>query len=182
MSSKNEQDNKDNVFVEKALQGDLEAFEMLVKKYQASLIALAANMLADADEACDIAQETFLQVYKNLGRFDQTKSFKTWLFSIAVKRAIDRTRKMRSFIAYFNQKTREMNPQPAPRHETTRIEDSHLFSPLLKRLNQRERTAISLKVNEGYTAKEIGEVLGCSESTARVHLFNARKRLKEVMK
>lgn len=153
---------------------------MLVKKYQSPLIAVAWNILGDPDEARDVAQETFLQVYTKLGQYDPTRSFKTWLYAIAVKRSIDRTRKARSFINYFNKRTREGNPAPAPKYE--RIEDSEIFHPLLKKLNQKERTAISLKINEGYSAKEISEVLSCSESTARVHLFNARKKLREVMK
>lgn len=171
---------QDNVIIEKSLQGDPEAFAGLVKKYQASLIALAWNILGDPDDARDIAQESFLQAYTHLERFDINRSFKTWLFSIAVKRSIDRTRKKKSFLKYFNLQTKEMNPGVEERGKS--IEDSELFYPLLKKLNQKERTAISLKVNEGYSAREIGEVIKCSENTARVHLFNARKKLKELIK
>lgn len=171
---------QDNIIIEKSLKGDVEAFEVLVKKYQPSLIALAWNILGDPDEARDVAQETFFQVYTHLDRFDLTKNFKTWLFSIAVKRSIDHTRKRKSFLKYFNLQTKEMNPAAQP--ETIGIEESEMFNPLLKKLKQKERIAISLKVNGGYSAKEIAAVIDCSESTARVHLFNARKKLKELIK
>lgn len=171
---------QDNILIEKSLQGDLEAFEGLVKKYQASLIALAWNTLGDPDDARDVAQETFIQAYIHLEKFDFNRSFKTWLFSIAVKRSIDRVRKKRSFLKYFDMQTKEMNP--GVKQKEKRIEESEIFYPLLKKLNQKERAAISLKVNEGYSAKEIAEVIKCSESTARVHLFNARKKLKELIK
>lgn len=170
---------QDNIIIEQSLRGDPEAFETLVKKYQASLIALTWNILGDADEARDMAQETFIQVYTHLERFDRTRSFKTWIFSIAVKRSIDRIRKKKSFLKYFNNQTKEMNPVVEQRNK--RIEESEIFSPLLKKLNHKERAAISLKVNEGFSAKEIAEVIKCSESTARVHLFNAKKKLKELM-
>ena len=171
---------QDNIIIEKALKGDIEAFEALVKKYQASLIALAWNILGDPDDARDVAQETFFQVYTHLDRFDLKRNFKTWLFSIAVKRSIDHTRKKKSFFKYFNLQTKEMNP--GAKTKAVDIEDSEIFYPLLKKLKHKERIAISLKVNEGYSAKEIAAVINCSESTARVHLFNARKKLKELIK
>lgn len=60
-------------------------------------------------------------------------------------------------------------------------EPEPLPSSLLKRLSPRERTALSLWANEGYTAKDISEVLECSASTARVYLFNARKKIKALL-
>jgi RNA polymerase sigma-70 factor, ECF subfamily len=167
----------DNIFIEKSLQGDLEAFAGLVKKYQESVIALGWNILGDRDEARDIAQETFIQAFTHLERFDATRSFKTWIFSIAAKRSIDRLRRQKSFWKYFNRQTKEQYLETA--QTNMMIEDSRVFSPLLKRLNPKERMAISLKINEGYSAKEIGAVIKCSESTARVHLFNAKKKLKQ---
>lgn len=167
----------DNIIIEKSLQGDLEAFAGLVKKYQQALIALGWNILGDRDEARDIAQETFIQVFTHLERFDMTRSFKTWIFSIAVKRSIDRIRRQKSFWKYFNRQTKEQSLETT--QTNMRIEESQVFSPLLKRLNPKERMAISLKINEGYSAKEIGEVIKCSENTTRVHLFNAKKKLKK---
>ncbi len=170
---------QDDIVIERSLQGDPEAFEALVKKYQSSLIALTWNILGDPDEACDMVQETFLQVYTHLERFDRTRSFKTWIFSIAVKRCIDRIRKKKSFLKYFNRQTKEINP--VVERKNKRIEEPEIFSPLLKKLNHKERVAISLKVNEGFSAREISEIIKCSESTVRVHLFNAKKKLKELI-
>ncbi|MCI0470859.1 MAG: sigma-70 family RNA polymerase sigma factor [Candidatus Aminicenantes bacterium] len=167
----------DNIIIEKSLQGDLEAFAGLVKKYQDALVALGWNILGDRDDARDVAQEAFIQAFTHLERFDTTRSFKTWIFSIAVKRSIDRLRRQKSSWKYFNRQTKEQCLETAQTNIS--IEDSRVFSPLLKRLNPKERMAISLKINEGYSAKEIGEVIRCSESTARVHLFNAKKKLKK---
>jgi RNA polymerase sigma factor (sigma-70 family) len=58
------------------------------------------------------------------------------------------------------------------------IEESPLFYPLLKVLNAKERSALSLKLNENYSAREIAEILKCSENTVRVHLYRARRKLK----
>lgn len=167
----------DILFIDRVLAGDIDAFETLVTRYQASLLALAANMLGDRDEARDVAQETFLQAYSGLVRFDRARDFKTWLLAIGVKRCLDRLRRKKTFLKYFQKEMREGNPglfKPV-----RSIEESEFFYPLLKKLKQKERTAVSLWVNEGFQAREIGAVIGCSEATARVHLFNARKKLKK---
>jgi RNA polymerase sigma-70 factor (ECF subfamily) len=167
----------DILLVDRVLQGEESAFESLVIKYQATLRALATNMLGDRDEARDVAQETFLQAYSGLSRFDRARNFKTWLLAIGVKRCLDRLRRKKTSWKYFHQETQERNPglvKPA-----RSIEESEIFYPLLKKLNQKERTAVSLWVNEDFQAREIGAVIGCSEATARVHLFNARKKLKK---
>ncbi len=167
--------------IKKTLDGELAAFEALVTKYQATLLALAWNMMGDRDEACDVIQETFLQAYTNLERFDISRNFKTWLFSIAAKRCIDRLRKNRSFLKYFNFRSKEIKENNHRLEPFTPIEQSETFLPILKSLNPKERIAICLKTNEDYSAAEIAKVIACSEATARVHLFNARRKLKETL-
>lgn len=170
---------EENRIVQRAMHGDLEAFEVLVKRHQSSMIALAFNILGDKDDACDVVQEAFVRAYANLERFDLERNFKTWILSITSKRCIDRIRKNRSFLKYFLHETRNKeNFAPNPGYK---LEDSHIFSPLLRILKPKERLAIGLKINEDYTALEIAQVLGCSESTARVHLFNARKKLRKAL-
>ncbi|MCP2618637.1 RNA polymerase sigma factor [Candidatus Aminicenantes bacterium AC-335-A11] len=152
---------------------------MLVKKYEKNVLCLAWNILGNREEAEDVTQETFIQAYLSLNRFDTKRSFKNWLYSIAYKRCIDRKRKEKSFYKFvkkfiYGEKLR-INI------EKEGIEYSERFAPLLSKLNEKERTAIILKINEGYSAKEIAEVLNCAESTARVHLFNARRKLKKLL-
>ena len=62
-----------------------------------------------------------------------------------------------------------------------RIEHSEIFNPILNKLNEKERAVLSLKINEGYTSKEIGYALNCGESTVRVHVFNAKRKLKRFL-
>lgn len=64
---------------------------------------------------------------------------------------------------------------------TNRIEDSEIFFPALKELSTKERVAITLKINDAYSASEIADVLGCAESTARVYLFHAKKKLRKIL-
>lgn len=72
----------------------MNAFGLIVKKYQSTLLSISWNILRDMEEAKDSVQEAFLQAFQNLKKFDKKGSFKNWLFSIAYKRAIDRKRRM----------------------------------------------------------------------------------------
>ncbi len=168
----------DNQLIETCLQGRRDCFEPLVRKYQGSVYALALNVLGNGDDAKDAAQETFVQAYVNLDRFDRARNFKTWLLSIAVKRCLDLLRKRKSILGYFLKQTANKRA-PGPPAPFKGVEESDIFRPLLKRIKGKERIALLLKMNEGYSAAEIAEVLGCSPVTARVHLFNAKKQLKE---
>lgn len=152
----------------------MDAFGLIVRKYQSSLISLSWNILRDIEEAKDSVQETFLQVLQNLNKFDQKRNFKNWLFSIAYKRAIDRKRK----ITFILKKIKEFRKN---RNEVVKDNHQEVWD-LLQKLNKKERTAILLQSLEGFSAREIGEVLSCSENTVRVHIFNARKKLKRLMK
>jgi RNA polymerase sigma-70 factor (ECF subfamily) len=165
--------------IKTCLNGSVDAFETLVEHYQSRVIALAWNILGDPDEAKDTAQDTFIQAFKNLHRFDMKRNFKTWLMGITVKRAIDRIRKQKSFLKFFKHLTENANFHiPANIH---RIEDTEIFYPLLKILTEKERAAVTLKINDGYSAREIGAILNCSEATARVYLFKAKKKLKKAL-
>ena len=83
----------DNEIITRCLSGEMEAFELLVRKYQSSLLSLSWHIMGDKEEARDITQEAFIQSYKNLDRFDAGKSFKNWIFAIAYRRCLDRIKK-----------------------------------------------------------------------------------------
>jgi len=62
------------------------------------------------------------------------------------------------------------------------IEDTLILQDLLKKLNGKERSILTLQLNEGFAAKDLGEIFNCSENTIRVHLFKARQKLKKALK
>jgi len=164
--------------IDACLAGKTDAFEILVQRYESHVKALAWNITGNPEEALEISQETFLQAFKNLHLFDPNRTFKNWLLGITIKRSIDKQRKQKSFLNFFQRFSNE---------STLTIEDyqpldvSSIFLPLLKHLNQRERIALSLNYNENYTAKEIGEFLNCSDNSVRVLLFKAKKKLKKAL-
>lgn len=162
--------------IRNAQQGDREAFGELACRHEKKLLALCWNMTGDRDEARDAAQEALLQAFQNLERFDAGRSFIKWLLGIGAKRCLDRLRARRTFRRFFQNYVQERRGQGGRRDQA--LVDSGCTGRILQKLSGRERTAISLAVFEDFSAREIAAVLGCSENTARVHLFNARSKLK----
>jgi len=89
---------QDKEIILRCLKGEIEAFEILVKKYEKNVLCLAWNILGNKEEAEDVAQETFIQAYLSLNKFDMKRSFKNWLYSIAYRRGSDRKRKEKVFL------------------------------------------------------------------------------------
>jgi len=168
----------ENTWIEKVLQGDPAAFESLVGKYQARLVAFLWNLLGSGEDARDAAQDAFIQAYIKLGQFDRSRSFRSWLFAIAFNRGIDLLRRKRSFHRFWGREA-SAGDQPAAPGGAAAIEDSPIWGQVLGRVTPQERSVLALKYNEGCEAAEIAAMLGCSESTVRVHLLNARRKLKK---
>jgi RNA polymerase sigma factor (sigma-70 family) len=175
----------DLALVERCRAGDMAAFEALVNKYQASLLSVTWSLLGNREDARDATQEAFLSAFAHLNGFDSGRSFKTWLFAIAWKRCLDMKRRQRTARTYARRLGHPPDPAPAPPAGIgppgpVPLEDSETFSRALRTLGPKERLALCLKMNEGYTAGEIAEVLGCAESSARVYVFNAIRRLRDL--
>jgi len=168
----------ENNRIERVLQGDPAAFECLVRKYQARLVAFLWNLLGSGDDARDAAQEAFIRAYANLGRFDRSRDFKNWLFAIAYNRGIDLLRRKRSFRFFWEQEKASGSAGTACPPAADPIEVSPFWQPVLRKLTAQERSVLALKCNEDFSCGEIATALGCSESTVRVHLLHARRKLK----
>jgi len=153
---------------------------MIVERYTAPAIALAMNILGNRDDAEDACQELFIQVYRHLKSYDKDKSFKNWVYTILYRRCLDNLKRRRRSAELVKKLGRE-SVLAAPANPGHSHPPRSLPSDLLERLKAKERTALCLWANEGYTAQEIGEVLRCSASTVRVYLFQARKKIKKLL-
>lgn len=167
----------ENEIVAACLQGQGEEFRQIVDSYKGPVMALAMNILGNRQDAEDACQETFIQVYRNLGHFDPQKSFRNWIFTILYRRCLDQLKKKRRFQNAFN-KAKHETPRGTPPEAAGAGRQQSLSKEILGRLRPKERIVLTLWANDGFTAAEISDVLRCSPSTARVYLFNARKKIK----
>ena len=173
---------EENEIITRCLNGDTEAFAMIVTRYQEPLMALCWSLLRNPEEARDATQDAFVQAFRHLGRYDPSRSLKNWLYSIAYHRCLDKIRKEKSFILYMRKGAAVEFDHGSGDSHFSNPDFSDGINRLLGRLQDRERIALLLKVRDGYTAVEIAQIFDCAESTARVYLFNARRKLRKWMK
>jgi len=171
----------DNALVRRCLEGNMESYRTLMDRYREQAMALALNILANYQDAQDACQEAFLKAFQNLDRFDLERNFKNWFYALLSHVCLDQVRKrnrFRHFIGRLRGQDRLTESVSAPNPGVP----TYQAMGLLSRLRPKERTAIYLWSQEGYSGAEIAAVLGCSPKTAHVHLFRARARLKAILK
>lgn len=168
--------DEDILFVERFLEGDVQAFEILYRRYYEKVYALAHGILLTHDETQDAVQEIFALVYRNLHRFDKRSRFGTWLFRVSVNRAIQEARK-RKYVK------RIVNLTEAADRAATPSEYESL-DPKIERalisLSPQDRAIIALFYWDELNLNEIADSLGCNVNAAKTRLYRARERFRIV--
>jgi RNA polymerase sigma-70 factor, ECF subfamily len=173
----------DQELVIRALDGDQDSFAILVERHQQAVYNLTYRMLRNAREAEDAAQEAFLRAYQHLKRYDASRSFKTWLMSIASNHCIDRIRKRRLTWLSIDE---PLPPHPAlnsnapaPEAAAVASEASEAMQELLDELAPDYRAAVILRYWYDLSYTEIAESLDTTESAIKSRLYRARQMLAE---
>jgi RNA polymerase sigma-70 factor, ECF subfamily len=165
--------------LQKALQGDDEAFAVIVETYQRPVYNLCYRMLGDPVDAEDAAQETFWRAYQNLKRYDPARPFATWLLSIAAHYCIDQQRKRRIPLLSMDLLPDEAVPDSAPNPEKVvgELEESAQMRRLLANLGPQDRAAVILRYWYEFSEDEIARSLSLTVSAVKSRLHRARKEL-----
>ena len=165
--------------------GNALAFELLVERYQNSLFNFVFKMLRDYSAAEELVQEVFLKVYQALPRFEVIPNARpsSWIFKIAYNLSINEIKRRRR-LSEFKKKALEHGDEKTGQEslESIRIkelENEVIFA--LKKLPERQRAALLLRVNEDLSYREISQVLNVSVSSVEALIFRARKYLKEYL-
>ncbi|GAB4470275.1 MAG: sigma-70 family RNA polymerase sigma factor [Anaerolineales bacterium] len=168
-------------WIRQALAGDSEAFVQLIEIYQRSVFNLCYRMLGNAEDAEDAAQETFLRAFRSLRKYDQGRSFATWLLSIAAHYCIDQIRK-RKMIVFSLEDVPELefaHHGPLPEAAVGLREDQQRVQQLLKMLSETDRAAIILYYWYDFSYEEIAQTLSLTVSAVKSRLHRARRALAE---
>jgi RNA polymerase sigma-70 factor (ECF subfamily) len=180
-------DADETELLERARNGDSQAFGALVERYQRRVVGVAQAVVHNQDDAVELAQETFVRAYENLSKFESRSSFSTWLYRIAANLAIDfRRREGRHQVLRGEDAETEINRIPSPRgdsyQETARTELSQRINGALKELTSEHRAVILLREVEGLSYDEISDVLHVPRGTVMSRLHYARSRMREILK
>ncbi|KPC75618.1 hypothetical protein ADL26_05820 [Thermoactinomyces vulgaris] len=171
--------HKDSHYVEKALNGDLDAFDALVHKYKDRTYRMVMRMIPHPEDAKDITQEVFILVYRHLHQFHLDKRFSSWLYQITVNRCLDELRKRKGKqTVTINEDW--INDDATP--ESQLIEREGLQAAVdhhLSLLPPQHRAVFLLRYVDDLSYGEISEVLGITTTQVRNILYRARQKLKE---
>ena len=176
---------QDQEWVASVQDGDDAAFEALMDRYQAPILAFIYRMTSKADEAQDIAQEVFVRAYRAIRapRFHLKKaSLSTWLFQIARNAAIDALRRQTRKPTDSLEKMpgmRDALPDPGalPDQQVAANELQDRIAHALRRLPEDQRTAIVLSVYHDQSHADIAAILHCSTKSIETRIYRARKKL-----
>jgi len=182
----------DSSLVRRYLDGERFAFQELVERYQERLLNFIYRTIGDRDRAEDLVQETFVRVYRHLHRFDQTKKFSTWAYTIASNLAKNELRnRSRTPLVLFQamRKSWDADHRPLEFEDSTYAPDD-LFrkrnlratvEAAVSELPEHHRVVFVLREMEGKTYEEISEITGVTLGTVKSRLNRARNRFARII-
>jgi len=158
--------------------GDSRAFEVLVRRYQSPVLAIARRFARDLDDAEDLAQRAFINAAGRAGGW-RGGSFKSWLFRIVVNLAKNHLRDTARFEHGEDAHEREMPPgEPDAQERLERADRQRMLREAIARLPRRQREVLLLRIDGDLPFAEIASTLGITEVNAKVNFHHAVQRLK----
>jgi len=179
--------NEDMVLVQRARNGDLAAYDGLVRRHQERIYATLYHMTSNHEDANDLAQEAFIKAFQALRSFKGGSSFYTWVYRIAVNKTLNflKQRKNKTqmslddldFNAEHDPDLVALISDKTPRREVVLAELQEKLNTAMQRLSEPHRLVVTLHDVQGQSHKEIAEIMDCNVGTVRSRLFYARQQL-----
>jgi RNA polymerase sigma-70 factor, ECF subfamily len=178
--------------IERARNGERAAFDSLVGIYKGKAFALAYNFTGNTEDAKDVLQEAFVKAYLNIKKFRGGSTFYTWFYRILLNQYKDILRRKRTRIKVLvdapgpmdendDAPAEAVDNSPGPGTALLNKEIREKADEAINMLPEKQKTTFILKHMHGMKLSEIAGIIGCSESTAKVHLFRATKNLQKAL-
>jgi len=176
----------DRSCLERWKKGDKKAFEEIVRTLASDAFLIALAFVGNEEDARDLSQDAFIKAYQARERFDASKPFRPWFYSILRNHCINfLNRSCRSGEGLFwggrTDRERFASSQPGPAERLEREERRKMLMAAVERLSFEHREIIVLKNFKGYSYREIAEILGIPIGTVMSRLYYARKMLKRLI-
>ena len=169
-----EVDDRDLVL--RARKGQVESYNALVSRWETRIYNYLYRFTANAEDAMDVSQDTFLKAFQNLARLDDAGRFGPWLYRIAHNEAISHLRRRKPESELTDRAVGgSQGGRMAPVEVTLAVESA------LSRLSEEQREAVILKVYEGFKFDEIAEILECPASTIKSRVYTGLESLKSIL-
>ncbi len=175
----------DNAIVRKVVEGDLGAYELLMRRYNQRLYRAARAILRDDAEAEDVLQETYVRAYEHLKQFAGEAQFSTWLTRIAVNECLSRLRRRKRVAGLRSQRGEEAptmdslkSPEAGPDEQLLENETRCVLESAIDALPKSYRTVFVLREVEGMSTAETAAALDLTEETVKIRLHRSRRMLR----
>jgi RNA polymerase sigma-70 factor (ECF subfamily) len=183
---------EDTALVNAYLGGETRTFDVLVERYQTRLLNFVYRIVGDRERAEDLVQEVFVRVYRHLGRFDRSKKFSTWIYTIASNLAKNELRnRSRNPLVLFTSMMKGWEDEERPlefEDPTSRPDDlfrkrhvRELVESSVAQLPTHHREVFVLREIEGRSYEEIAEITHCNLGTVKSRLNRARNSFAEII-
>jgi RNA polymerase sigma-70 factor, ECF subfamily len=167
------------------LSGDEQAIELLVRQYESDVFRLALSIVGDVAEANEITQETFIAMLRSLRSYEERKSFKAWLYTIALNLSRSHLRKRKTLEKLRNTLSTlfriESQKLPSPEEAVILNQQEQALWDQLNGMDEKFRTVVVLRYFHELSIAEISEILSVNEGTIHSRLHTARERLKQAL-
>ena len=166
-----------------AAQGDLRSFEEIYKAASGFVYNVSLKVTGNNEDACEITQDVFMKVHKNLKSFERRSSLKTWLYRITVNTALNYKRRTSQELQKRvepDDKIQYADKKNATKEMIDQQDNDARVNALLDQLDVDHRTCIVLREIQGLNYKEIAEALNINLNTVRTRLKRARQKLLEL--
>lgn len=176
----------DRELIDRTLAGDGGAFGILVERFQRKIFRVAFAIVRDEMEADGVTQDTFVQAYTNLAKFQGRSEFETWLTRIAINKSRDTLRRRR-FVSLFtvndnNEEEYVIEPvdtRPDPERQLASVQLRAAIERAERSLSAQQKTIFRLRHYENLSLEDIAQHLGLRAGTARAHLFRAIHKIRK---
>ncbi|MFC5602018.1 RNA polymerase sigma factor [Sporosarcina koreensis] len=168
--------------IQQVLAGDKQAYAHIINKYKNQLYATILRMTKNPQDAQDLVQDAFIKVYRNLGKYDASGSFSSWLYRVAINHCMDEFRKKRYSTIQVEIDEAKVVNREHPEVVFLKKEKSRQLERLIATLPEDERLIILLRYVNEISYEEIGEVMDVPLSTVRNKLHRAKKKMRETVK
>jgi len=187
--------DEDAELVSLCKQGSIDAFEVLVKKYQKRMFNIAYRMISNYEDACEVVQDAFVSVYKSIHTFKEKARFSTWLYTIVMNLSKNRLKQLQ-FKSYREElsiddpvytddsmmKVEPVSGEPSMLEKLEREDIQQKIQRCINSLDSEYKEVIILRDIQGFSYDEIRDMLKIQEGTVKSRLFRARSTLKDCLK
>jgi len=179
MPARYETPDSDDALVERARAGDAAALDLLVSRHYEVAWRVALGVVKDSDLACDVVQDAFVKVTRALDGYRGDSPFRSWLIAIVKNQGLSALRSTnRRRESDIDAVAPVAAAGPSPADDVVLHDEAARVRRYVERLPEKQRLAVTLRIDQGLSFRDVGELIGSSEGSARVNYHHGISKLR----